>query len=100
MDVHVSSSKGVDLSQRIGTLTITSTFFGISTLGIALRLYVRIKIIKQPSWDDWAIALAWVGMAIYLCLLGLLVKYGLGVRKEYFSPDWYKSALMVTGQNG
>ncbi|KAK6541429.1 hypothetical protein TWF694_007240 [Orbilia ellipsospora] len=84
-----------EMSQRTTTLAIASASFAIATFGITLRLYVRVHIMKQPSWDDWVMVVAWISMATYLCLIGFLTKYGLGIRREYFNPEWYRSALMI-----
>ena len=35
----------------------------LATIVVCLRMYTRIRIVKNPSWDDWAIVVALVRIA-------------------------------------
>lgn len=47
-----------DLGTKVVIVAIVCLF--LATLSAALRLYVRVAIVKQFGYDDWAAALTWV----------------------------------------
>ncbi len=88
-------NRNMDLSNNASPLLIffCSTALGVSTIAIALRCYVRIRIQKVFSADDYLLVLGHVFYAAYLGCALEAVKYGVG--KHVWDATNLTKALMV-----
>ena len=53
-----------DDSRSKAILSVTSVFFAISVVSVFLRVFVRTRVVRAFGWDDIAMVLAMVGLAI------------------------------------
>jgi hypothetical protein len=51
-------------SRREGVLVVTTTTFVLATVFVVARLVSRFGIVKNNTWDDWFIILAWVRLRL------------------------------------
>jgi hypothetical protein len=60
----------LDASRSKAILIVTSIFLGISLISVALRIFVRTRIVRAFGWDDSIMVLAMVSppSSIYLDL--------------------------------
>ena len=45
-------------------LAICGSLTGVAFLFVAVRFYVRIRMTKNVSWDDWTCLFAWVSFSV------------------------------------
>jgi hypothetical protein len=84
------SSRNGDVEDRgPAVFAVTTATLALATLFVATRLYCRKFIVKNISWDDKIIVLAW---CIAFCLsftIDYAAKHGLGRHDEDISDgDW------------
>jgi hypothetical protein len=53
----------IDASRSRAILVVTSVFLGISLVSVALRIFVRTRIVRAFGWDDSIMVLAMVSTA-------------------------------------
>ncbi|KAI4592153.1 hypothetical protein KJ359_011481 [Pestalotiopsis sp. 9143b] len=89
---------------------VTTTTLVLASVFVAARLYTRLAIVRQFSWDDWFIILAWALAFAVGLTIDLGTKYGLGRHdSDINADDWdplrrceyafsvlYNPALMAT----
>jgi len=52
-----------NMDDRSGEVAgVASFFLALSTVGIALRCYCRITVVKNFGWDDWFAVIAYVSL--------------------------------------
>jgi len=62
---------------------------------VALRLYVRLCIVKRMGWDDYTILLATCGGIALGIVSKQIVKFGLGRWMRDIPPQWIMPGLKV-----
>jgi multisubunit Na+/H+ antiporter MnhF subunit len=84
------------LANRKETLFgVTIPFLVVSWMAVIFRLWVRLRVVREPGWDDvfvLASALCNTAATVFVCLA---VKYGLGHHMLYIGTENIKTYLMV-----
>ncbi|KAI9054756.1 hypothetical protein LZ554_001905 [Drepanopeziza brunnea f. sp. 'monogermtubi'] len=76
----------VKADRRDEVVGVGISFLLLSTIGIALRSYCRICVVKKFGWDDWAALVAWL-VYIPFCIIVIdSVRYGVGLRRALIDP--------------
>ncbi|KAJ6010177.1 hypothetical protein N7499_004418 [Penicillium canescens] len=86
----------LDASRSRAILIVTSVFLGISLISVALRVFVRTRIVRAFGWDDSIMVLA-MGLNLIFAICGIIgSKYGIGRQLAYFvlHPDYLHRALL------
>lgn len=88
MERKLPAPKGIQMiAVFLPMAVITTTFF-------ALRVYVRLKLVRR-SWEDWAAGLGWF---VYIIFCGVTIAgtfYGTGEHVEDVSPEMLAISLRV-----
>ncbi|OGE50996.1 hypothetical protein PENARI_c015G08684 [Penicillium arizonense] len=86
----------IDASRSRAILVVTSVFLGISLVSVALRIFVRTRIVRAFGWDDSIMVLA-MGLNLIFAICGIIgSKYGIGRPLAFFMlhPDYLHRALL------
>ncbi|KXS99891.1 hypothetical protein AC578_4480 [Pseudocercospora eumusae] len=83
---------GHAVQPAIYAVTFTSTLLAI--LAVALRLYTRIRIVRNPDWDDLLSALALGFTCVFTVCVALETYYGLGRHLNTLTKDERINSLL------
>lgn len=76
----------LDIDRGPQILAICGTLSGLAIFCVLLRLFVRVKIIRQVGWDDYFILAAAATMLPEMIVIVSEVDYGAGRHAEYIYP--------------
>ncbi|KAL8824741.1 MAG: hypothetical protein Q9191_004849 [Dirinaria sp. TL-2023a] len=76
-----------DENRQGGILATTFIVTVIASIAVALRMWVRLAIVKKVGWDDYTIIAATLGIIIGCGLVVVQVHYGLG-RHKFYLTTW------------
>ncbi|KAH9905423.1 hypothetical protein F4778DRAFT_707182 [Xylariomycetidae sp. FL2044] len=69
-------------------LGVVITFMALSWIFVALRLYVRFKVVRAPGWDDLCVVLYLLMTTAGSIAICVSVRYGLGKHFLLLDPSW------------
>ncbi|KAH7084880.1 hypothetical protein BKA63DRAFT_4610 [Paraphoma chrysanthemicola] len=72
----------------------TLSFLIVSWMAVLFRLWVRLKIVREPGWDDLFVVLAAMCNTAASACVCLTVNHGLGRHMLYLSPGDLKKYLL------
>lgn len=78
-------------------LATFSTFIGLTTVAIALRAYVRMRLIKKFGIEDWLSVGGWLAYVLLAATAMASTFHGFGQHAELIQPQSeIETALKVT----
>jgi hypothetical protein len=66
---------------------VTVATLALGTIFVAARIYTRLAIVRQFTWDDWFIILAWLLAFGVTLTIDIGTKYGLGRHDQDIAND-------------
>lgn len=75
-----------DVNRGPEILAVTGTLVGATLCVVLLRLWVRLRMVRQPGWDDFFVAAAMALLFAEMMVIVPEVHYGAGWRFQYIQP--------------
>ncbi|KAH8587260.1 major facilitator superfamily domain-containing protein [Bisporella sp. PMI_857] len=72
-----------DNSRGRGVFVVTTTTFALATIFVAARLISRFGIVKNKTWDDWFVILAWASPPRRSLFWIIFIAFGLSFSIDY-----------------
>ncbi|KAI9376289.1 hypothetical protein BJX61DRAFT_417835 [Aspergillus egyptiacus] len=76
-------------------LPVSITLTCLSTIAVALRLFIRIRLVCAPGWDDWFLLFAQITDYAFFGLLLAEHAFGLGKPQASLTPDEFRMQLKM-----
>ncbi|KAK2792313.1 hypothetical protein FQN52_003790 [Onygenales sp. PD_12] len=86
MTSKLDPSVAPDTSQGPALLAVTAIFLFLALLCYTARMYVRIRVLHYPWWDDWIISVATLCAIVEWALVAAAVQHGFGRPHVDLSP--------------
>lgn len=90
MGSSLPTHKGTEL------IAVFTTMLVLTTIVFALRVYVRLRLIKlKRPWEDWTATIGWLGFIVFCASLMAATSYGVGQHARLIPPERVPTALKV-----
>lgn len=75
-----------DVNRGPEILAVTGTLVGVTLCVVLLRLWVRVRMVRQLGWDDFFVAAAMLLLFAEMMIIVPEVHYGAGRHWQYIQP--------------
>ena len=82
------SESGTGQSRGHVVFIVTTTTFALATVFVIARLISRFAIVRNRTWDDWVMILAWAIAFGLSFAIDFSTSKGLGSRDEDIKKEW------------